>query len=463
MADLINTPDDDVFKQFVKSQKEKEEAEKLKHSGNGGGEYKGEQVKFCAAPEGGHIIVRFVGAPPSPNYKPGDALIRCISEIKDDAGKKMILILPERADTLEQDHIMWRIVSKVLEKEYVNKKRVFINQIEHKTAFDIVDKGGWKPEDGNSYLYTKGWNASEVLLVNCLDRTDNWCKENKHTKVFSKNVYISPEKGFEKPDIGVKSNGFLPKLIENMGKYGSWSKYDSYIIREGDKEKRKKEPFKVLNGSGFKAAGMIAELEGISDAELGLVSTEPGLTAEELTYKSYDLAENYKVSSYTKLFTRLSKQIKAIDADLGTRFYDELKALAEQEKKEREIDAAARKAEAEVAAAESAPVESTSVVESPLTPIPNEPEPAPQRRVVTTPSSGLTPEKIALLKGWNGLEESEKELIVDVALKPDGTLDHVVYADSCGNQYPCPTDQGGCGALSPESFKSCPVCSKRWG
>ena len=218
--------------------------------------------------------------------------------------------------------------------------------------------------------------------------------------------------------------------------------------------KRKKEPFKVLNGSGFKAAGMIAELEGISDAELGLVSTEPGLTAEELTYKSYDLAENYKVSSYTKLFTRLSKQIKAIDADLGTRFYDELKALAEQEKKEREIDAAARKAEAEAAATESAPVESTPVVE---------PTPAPQRRVVTTPSSGLTPEKIALLKGWDGLEESEKELIVDVALKPDGTLDHVVYADSCGNQYPCPTDQGGCGALSPESFKSCPVCSKRWG
>ena len=82
---------------------------------------------------------------------------------------------------------------------------------------------------------------------------------------------------------------------------------------------------------------------------------------------------------------------------------------------------------------------------------------------MTTPSSGLTPEKIALLKGWNGLEESEKELIVDVALKPDGTLDHVVYADSCGNQYPCPTDQGGCGALSPESFKSCPVCGKRWG
>ena len=46
MADLINTPDDDVFKQFVKSQKEKEEAEKLKHGGNGGGEYKGEQVKL---------------------------------------------------------------------------------------------------------------------------------------------------------------------------------------------------------------------------------------------------------------------------------------------------------------------------------------------------------------------------------------------------------------------------------
>lgn len=460
MADLINNVDDDVFKQFVESQKEKAEAEKLRYSGGSSGEFKGEQVKFCAAPEGGHAIVRFVGAPPSSNYKSGDAIIRCVSEIKDDNGKKMILILPQRADTLEQDHFMWRLISKVLEKEYINKKKVFINQTAHKTAFEIVSKGGWKPEDGNTYLYTKGWNASECVFINCLDRTDNWCKENKHTKVFSKNIYISPDKGFEKADLGVKVNGFLPKLIENMSKYGSWSKYDSYVIREGDKEKRKKEPFKIINGSGFKAAGMIAELEGITDAELSLISTEPALTTEELTYKSYDLSDCYRVSSYTKLFSRLSKQIKVIDGDLGTRFYDELKALAEQEKKEREIDAAAKKVEQ--SAVESAPVESTPVAEAPAA-APSFDSMTSVHRVTSVETSvGLTPEKTALLKGWSGLSESEKALIKDVEVNLDGTFKNIIYNEGCGNLYPCPISDGGCGCLSPESFTSCPSCGKHF-
>lgn len=454
MSDYLNTPDDDVFTQFVKSQQEKEEAEKLKRSGSG--EYKGEQVKYCAALEGGHIIVRFVGAPPEiSNYQSGDAILRCVSEIKDDSGKKMYLILPTRAETLEEDHIMWRIISKVMEKEWIQKKRVFVNQVNHPKAFEIVNKGGFKPEDGNKYTYTKGWNAPEVLLVNCIDRMDSWCAENKHTKVFSKNIWIS-ENGAEFPDIGVKANGFLSKLIDNMGKYGSWSKYDSYIVRESDLEKRKKEPFTIVNGSGFKAAGMTVELKGITPSELALISTSQDLTDEEKSYKAYDLKENFRVSSYTKLYSRLGKQIKAIDGDLGTRFYDELKLLAEQEKKEREIEREAKK-----------DLETETLTEK-ATEIMNEPnpietsEPTVMREIKqTVESSGLTDEKIALLKGWDGLSESEKSLIKDVVVD-NGAVSEVIYSEDCNNLYPCPKDQGGCGAMSPSEFGSCPVCGKRW-
>lgn len=456
----FNTPDDDVFSQFVESQKEKAEREAA--SRGGGGEYKGEQVKYCAAPDNGHIIVRFVGAPPEAgSYKAGDAILRCISEIKDDNGKRMYLILPTRAETLEEDHFMWRLISKVMEKEWVQKKRIYVNQINHPRAFEIVNKGGFKPEDGNKYTYSKGWNAPEVLLVNCIDRMDSWCQENKHTKVFSKNIWIS-ENGSEFPDIGVKSNGFLTKLIDNMGKYGSWWKYDSYIVRESDKEKRKKEPFSIVNGSGFKAANMVVELKGITPSELALISTSQDLTDEEKTYKAYDLKDNFRVSSYTKLYTRLGKQIKAIDADLGTRFYDELKLLADQEKKEREI---AKEAKKDLEKQDNQiketlvnePNSFESVVETTV-----EVNTVPKREIQNEIFSGLTDDKIALLNGWEGLKDSEKAMIKDVVLE-NGEFNTIIYSEDCGNLYPCPKDQGGCGTLSPESYSSCPRCGKRWG
>lgn len=459
MAEMINTPDDDAFKKFIESQKQKE----AEHgsSGGSGGAYQGETVKFCAAPQKGHAIVRFIGAAPrddgQPSVHPYDAIERHISKIKDDKGKDMYLILPTRKDILSDDHIMWRIISKVKEKEWINKKSVFVNQIDaqgnEREAWKIVSKGGFKPEDGKKYTFASGWDAPKMLLINCIDRLDNWCKENKHTKVFSRNVYIS-DTGAEFPDWGVKANGFLTRLVENLGKYGSWSKYDSYVIRTGVKDN----PWKIINATGMIAANMAAELEGITEAEKKLVSLEPGLTDEEKYYDTYDLEKNFKVSSYNKLLTRLGGQVKAIDADLGTRFFEELTALAAQEKKDREAEVEIKK-EIEAKEAASAP----AVTETPAA----EPTASELRRRAIQEekpaAAGLSPEKIALLKGWDGLEDSEKALIKDVVVKADGTVDHVVYDDSCGNQYPCPTDQGGCGALSPESFKSCPVCSKRWG
>ena len=481
MADMYNTPDDDVFTSFVQSKK-KAEAEAAAKRGKGFSDKEFEQVKYCAAEKGGHITVRFVGNPPREdglNVRPVDAIERHISKIKDDNGDTMYLILPCRKDTLAEDHIMWRIVSDVMKKDYVNKKPIFVNQVSHPEIFEIVSKGGFKPEDGFSYTYADSWNAARKLLINCIDRTDDWCKENKHTKVFSKNISIG-KKGGEFPDWGVKSNGFLTKLTENLGKYGSWEKYDSYIIRIGAKD----EPFRILNGSGYKAANMTAELVGISPDELEKISLSPSLTEEEKAYERYNLEENFRISSYQKLLKRLGNSIKKIDAALGTHYYDELVTLAAKEKKENEIANEAKKQIEAQQAAQQATVTQTVETAEPsqqaaasfdtMAPVTSDPvamtpppvsEPVVTRNIAPAnpASTALAAEKIAALKGWSTLIPAEQAQIKDVILNADGSVQSIVYDPSSAACLPCPTDQQGCGAMSPSTFTHCPCCGKRFG
>ena len=91
-------------------------------------------------------------------------------------------------------------------------------------------------------------------------------------------------------------------------------------------------------------------------------------------------------------------------------------------------------------------------------------EAAPVTRTVAqeAPASGLTPEKLAVLKGYNELSTEQKSYIKDVILNSDGSLNHIEWTDTAPSLLDCPTDQGGCGQLSPNSFSVCPCCGKHF-
>lgn len=483
MSELYETVDDDVFANFVKEQKAAAEAQAAKQGFGGGFTGDFEQIKYCAAPKGGHAIVRFVGNPPredGTNIRPTDCIERHISKIKDDNGKLMYLVLPCRADTLEQDHIMWRIISQVKEKQWINKTSVYVNQSKHPDVWEIVTKGGYTPEDGKQYTYAEGWDAKRKFLINCIDRSDNWCKENKHTKVFSKNISIS-DSGVEFAEQGVKSYGFLTKLTENMGKYGSWESYDSYIMRIGEKT----EPFRILNGSAYKAGGMLAELQGATPAELEMISTDKSLTDEERSYERYDLEKHFKVSSYQKILKRLGNSIKKIDAAFQSHYYDELVTLAQKEKEAYQIDKEAQeqqKAQNSVVASISAvqPTATSQILVntdgdikvSPVAPssgIYNEvkatpsfdtmnkvtpvEEPVTRREAPVAPTADYP-----FLKGYDKLSDSEKAMIVNASQDADGTI-HIEYTADAPHQLPCPR----CNVSSPSNMTHCPGCGAKFG
>ena len=394
------------------------------------------------------------GAPssmrPGSHVNPTDAHEIFVSTILDDNGKRMKLKLPLHADDISHEHIMWRIINKVNEVKWVkgaDGKSTKVNVNEQYPWFEKVNKGGFAPTD-KSYQYSKGWKGQQVVIMNVIDREDNWCAENKHTKLLSKK--LSGDNG-EFAEIGVPSFGFCSALSNIVKSYGSWERYDVQVRRTGQKTT----PIDVKQATLYKKNGLVQELD---KDKLQYVSLNETLTPEELEYERYDISKFFAPTTYQKILSKLGNTIKSIDVDLRTNFYEELQALAEKEKKEFEevygSNAPAQEAAPAQTATVAQPTQTASVTEA-------APARTAVREAAPAPASGLTPDKIALLKGWNLLTDEEKSVIVDVIKNPDGTLADIVYNTdhpvlSCPSIYP--DGHAGCGINAPDFFKVCPSC-----
>lgn len=443
--------DDEAFAAFLNKVADDKEKGNRKSSSNYEASY--EEMKWVGLENDSAKIVRIVGAPPE-SMTPGrksadtDAVEIYVSRIMNDANKKVVLKLPPHADDFKDEHIMWRIINKVKEVEWVpgpNGK----NEKKYKYAgypwYDKVVHGGFNPTD-QQYSWTKGWSGQQVVIFNVLDREDSWCKDNKHTKLLSKRVnQVVQDNGnvAEYADTGVPSYGFLTKLSELVGKYGSWEKYDVAITKTGEMTS----PYVVKNATAFAKCP-----EDIARAELGdkleFVSQEVQLTPEELSYERYNIKNNFKVTSYQKLLSDFGNTIKLIDGDLRTTYYDELKALAEKEKAEYE----AKKVEEEA----NAPAEDSIPTDSiPTESISESTEKPTRSRVV---DMALSADKIAALKGWDSLTEDERKLIKDVELNDDGSVKTITYTTT-DDLADCPD----CKFEAPMAISTCcPVCGLKF-
>lgn len=451
---------DDEFAAFAKRAEEEAEAQKNRLS-DGGFTREYDPIKWVGLGDKAKII-RFVGGAPA-DMKPGvlvkptDAHEIFISEILDDNNKKMKLKLPLHADSREHEHIMWRIINRVTEVKWekgADGKTIKRFLHEYKSWFDRVKHGGYAPTD-KSYQYSKGWSGQRVCIMNVIDREDNWCAENKHTKLLSKRITCN-DSGSEYIDDGVPSYGFCSTLSNIVGFYGSWERYDLQIRRTGQLNN----PYDVKVATVLKKAGLTQELD---KDKLQYVSLNETLTPEELEYERYNIEKFYAPTSYQKLLSRLGNTIKSIDGDLRTNFYNELQALAEKEKADYLANHPVDTQDG------AAPTVETSVVDDPysqpITESTASVSARPTVREAAPVTSGLSADKISLIKYWNELTDAEKDLIIDVEKNPDGTLKNIVYKDGL-TLYNCPTDgpngEKGCGLLSPESFHMCPNCGMKY-
>ena len=444
--------DDEEFAAFAK--RAEEEAAQQNKSGSSFTPKDYDKIEWVGLEEKAKIIRIVGGAPssmrPGSHVNPTDAHEIFVSTILDDNGKRMKLKLPLHADDISHEHIMWRIINKVNEVKWVkgaDGKSTKVNVNEQYPWFEKVNKGGFAPTD-KSYQYSKGWKGQQVVIMNVIDREDNWCAENKHTKLLSKK--LSGDNG-EFAEIGVPSFGFCSALSNIVKSYGSWERYDVQVRRTGQKTT----PIDVKQATLYKKNGLVQELD---KDKLQYVSLNETLTPEELEYERYDISKFFAPTTYQKILSKLGNTIKSIDVDLRTNFYEELQALAEKEKKEFEEVYGSNAPVQEAAPAQTAtvaqPTQTAPVAEA-------APARTAVREAVSTPASGLTPDKIALLKGWNLLTDEEKAVIVDVVKNPDGTLADIVYNTdhpvlSCPSIYP--DGHVGCGINAPDFFHACPSC-----
>ncbi len=147
-----------------------------------------------------------------------------------------------------------------------------------------------KKENPKAEQYPESFFPSGVVVMNAIDRKDDWCKENKHTKIPTKRVDYSKIKDSEGKD----------KLIEFVNVPGLPASTDiSYYKGAYDKM----EDLCVETSGSFEDCDYIVKISGkeyeVSNSIKGNFNEYPtvknclvkdmGLTEEEKTYGMYDL------------------------------------------------------------------------------------------------------------------------------------------------------------------------------
>jgi hypothetical protein len=395
----------------------------------------------CAGLETGHYrIVRCIGAPPDAEitgYKrrPHDAKEVYLITVRDDEGKKFNIRVPAPEVEKSFSHILHRLYSKVTESTYVNKKRIFKYEEKFPDLWAAVTKTGYKPEDGKMFSFATGLKPTKLIVMNVIDREDDWCEQNKHTKILARSVSVDSN-GTVWSEDGVKAYGFIGPVGDVIAKYGSFEKYDIAIKKTGQKDR----PMEVKNASLFKEKGLLTELlnaDGSVPPE-DVIKIGP-LTEEERKYEVYDLDRFYRPTSYSKILKRIPSVFKLCDAYLGTNFYEELKGLAEKEVEEM------KKLSAEQTAAQEKA--ETAAINENLT--------STRRTFEESPvgnNSAMTTDFSTVLKGYNLLTPEQKALIKNVNIENG----NVEIEWSSGDLKLLKCDD--CGTPSPESFSCCPTC-----
>ena len=436
---MSNIHDED-FSAFA-AEFEKEENARRERRGTGNFERNYETIKWSGLEPNRMKIVRVLGGVPnSPNADKFTARITQVAWIRGDDGKPFRCVLPPKETGGE--HIMWRVIKRVNEVAYIQRKRVFVNETKYPDIYNLVNFNGLKEEDPKR-KFDRGWEGRNVIVMNVIDREQmDWHREQKHTMLLSRNIGRSADGTREYAEEGVPVYGFFNVIATSLFKhYGNWENYDIGIVRLGTTQT----PYRLVNATAYAAAG----LPEFPKELIPLVSAKP-LTEEESSWTRYDLDKLFGTTSYTKLYNKLQVAFRTIDARLGTSFFKELEFEYEKEKAER-----AAKAESfDPEKLEEAPAPK-AVVAPEMPKAPESTKAAPTRTAKPIPATAattLTEEQVAALKGWQSLTADQRAAIVSVKLK-DGNVQGVTY-NSEENQFGCPQ----CQIPAPEDFQTCPAC-----
>ena len=395
-----------------------------------------ESIEWTGLEPGKDKVIRILGNPPGfGEAKPSDARVVIISRIVADDGKMIRVCRPSYEYFVNNGEAPEYFLDKVIRAakgcRWINGKRVCLLQEKNPALYDKVDKNGFDPSDFR-YKIDKGWAGRAVFLANVIDRSQmDTHRSTKHSMLLSKKISYKGDK--EYAEDGVPAYGFVDKIIPKVVAYGPWEGYDLSVRKTGQMSN----PYQVC------VASRVPE-EVQSDVRQYIV-TQNELTEEEASWERYDLNKLYATTSYTKLWNRLRDTIRAIDKELDTHFYEELKELADKEKEKEKLESEEAEAKEEEI--------SEVATEAEVAPFDINPAPKAPIKERRAPARDIN---WSLLPHAGSLSDSQKAMIKSVTKQEDGSI--CVDYDTDETIYRC---INGCSIDGiPESFTICPVCGE---
>ena len=324
------TPEEKAKERLLKFQQAKAKAEQAKNHSS----FPKEEVpdfKTCVLFKDKPRIIRLIGNSPLMREEPTDPIIVKRAFVKTDDDKWTTIILSDDRDNPVNK--LWRTIIGKYTYDKENKTKIYANK--GKPSFERFIRNGKKPED--CLASEKGMMTDTFYLFNCLDRTDDWCKENKHTKLL---CWDSTTKEVDGKTVEYPTYGIKPSLYNNI--------FDEQCTALN----RMYDEFDVVVKRLSKKLGdsWIQVFSPEEKSKISQIGLDPNkvtmnyLSEEEESYEKYKLEDIPFVSRPTSVgyvLRVLGKLIKACDLDFGTNLYEEFVEYAEKEKKEWE----AKKAE----------------------------------------------------------------------------------------------------------------------
>lgn len=291
-------------------------------------------------------VFRILGIPADVRELPTDPKIVYWSKIITDKNTWKNIYSPTVEDSkkgiiIDENWILWRMYRDVMKSDFIqyteeekakkdykrkdrrgNDNGYFEPKHQYTPSYIRIDKNKKEGSKQFGHFFPK-----KRILMNVIDRMDDWCKHNKHSKLPTSN--LSPfefidETSKEKKIIYFKDIGIPFSVYEMIYQQvlefrSSWDldiiinrvqvgEQTQYIIRDAFEDK-------------------------LQDRTKRLANREP-LTKEEMEYAKYDLDKLFHPTYYLTLEKDFEKLFKQVDIDLGTKYFPELQELAKIEKEE---------------------------------------------------------------------------------------------------------------------------------
>jgi hypothetical protein len=289
-------------------------------------------------------LISLVGSPPTMRKSPIDAKMILVSQQASDKeryGYEQIIwpsgdhdVNKRGFHTVKEDreHILWRLYYSINEarwEKYTDengaerwKPPIYIHS-ESPVFKRFQENDAGLTVRATGVPFKISGKPQAALVSNVIDRTDDYCATNRHTKVLTRGISRANKSGvsyqegqvFAKGAVGVPLHAFMTGVADYLTRFKSYE-LELLIKRVGMNyhitpfNKDLATPDQVARAAGAYA----------------------GLKEEEYAYNAYNLDHLYKPSSYNQILDTMGSHFRDWQVESGNPFYDELVALAEEEK-----------------------------------------------------------------------------------------------------------------------------------